>query len=127
MAYPNMAAYGMKPVFDTAITQGKLDNNMFSFYFDTHDGSTNSRLILGGVDESYYKGKLTFFPVIKKYYWSLRASKILVDGKEIDGVCNHGCTVVADTGTSLLTGPSEDLSILLSIINQFNSKLSRQA
>jgi len=117
MAYPQMAAYGMHPVFDNVMQQSKLDNNMFSFFFDTHDGSTSSRLILGGVDETYYKGKLTFFPVTKKYYWSMRASKILVDGKEVEGVCQRGCTVVADTGTSLMTGPSRDLSILLDKLN----------
>lgn len=108
-----MAAYGMQPVFDNVMKQKKLDSNVFSFYFDTEDGSTSSKLILGGVDETYYHDPITFFPVVKKYYWSIRAKSILVDNKPLDGVCNSGCTVVADTGTSLLTGPSDELAILL--------------
>lgn len=114
-----MAAYGMKPVFDNVIDQKKLDQNVFSFYFDTQDGSTSSKLILGGVDESYYHDKITFFPVIKKYYWSIKAKGILVNGEPVDGVCNAGCTVVADTGTSLLTGPSDELAVLLGIAQLF--------
>jgi Eukaryotic aspartyl protease len=110
-----MAAYGMQPVFDNVIKQRKLQSNVFSFYFDKHDGSFNSKLILGGVDESYINGQITFFPVTKKYYWSIRAKEILVNGQRVAGVCDNGCTLVADTGTSLLTGPSDELAILLGI------------
>jgi len=109
-----MAAYNMEPLFDNIMKQRKLDSNVFSFYFDNKDGSHESRLILGGVDETLYKGPIIFFPVIQKYYWTIKASKILVDGKPVPGVCDHGCKVVADSGTSLLTGPSDELSTLLS-------------
>jgi cathepsin D len=40
----------------------------------------------------------------------------LVNNKDV-GLCKHGCKVVADTGTSLLTGPSDDLYDLLDILN----------
>lgn len=44
----------------------------------------------------------------------MNADNILVNGKDM-GLCKHGCKVVADTGTSLLTGPSEALYDLLGI------------
>jgi len=37
----------------------------------------------------------------------------LVDGKDV-GFCKHGCKVIADTGTSIMTAPIDDLSALLS-------------
>jgi cathepsin D len=40
----------------------------------------------------------------------------LVNGQDI-GLCNYGCKVVADTGTSLLTGPSEELMMLVDYLN----------
>jgi len=46
--------------------------------------------------------------VVDQYYWTIKADNILVGGKDV-GACNGGCNVIADTGTSLLTGPSSDL------------------
>jgi len=46
----------------------------------------------------------------------MRAENILVDGKDI-GLCPAGCSVIADSGTSLITGPSDDLYTLLESLN----------
>jgi cathepsin D len=113
LAYPEMAAYGLVPVFDNIISQKKLASNSFSFYFDNKNGSTTSILVLGGVDGKFFTGPIVYFDVIKKYYWSLFASKILINGKPVKGVCEGGCIVVADTGTTLLTAPSEEFESLL--------------
>ena len=51
--------------------------------------------------------------VVDKYYWSLEAENILIGGKDI-GLCDRGCRVLADTGTSIMTAPFDDLSKLLS-------------
>lgn len=42
----------------------------------------------------------------------MKADNILVGGEDI-GLCKGGCRVIADTGTSLLTGPTDDLFALL--------------
>lgn len=42
----------------------------------------------------------------------MKADNILIGGKDV-GLCNGGCSVIADTGTSLLTGPSDALYDLL--------------
>jgi cathepsin D len=46
----------------------------------------------------------------------MRAENILVDGKDI-GLCPGGCQLIADSGTSLITGPSDDLYTLLETLN----------
>lgn len=108
-----MAAYNLNPVFDNIMNQKKLDKNVFSFYFNRHEDTYGSKMILGGVDESLFSGKISYANVVDKYYWTIKCDKILVGGKDI-GLCNN-CNVIADTGTSLITGPSGKLIKLLGI------------
>lgn len=89
---------------------------MFSFYYSRQDGSKSSELTLGGWDENHMEGDLHWHKVTDKYYWLLEADNILVNDKDL-GLCDRGCKVVADTGTSLLTGPSDDVMNLLDSLN----------
>eukprot|EP01017_Pseudomicrothorax_dubius_P001080 TRINITY_DN0_c3436_g1_i5.p1 TRINITY_DN0_c3436_g1~~TRINITY_DN0_c3436_g1_i5.p1 ORF type:complete len:314 (+),score=96.11 TRINITY_DN0_c3436_g1_i5:2-943(+) len=116
LAFPEMAAYNMNPVFDNVMNQKLLKNNVFSFYYDRHDGDSNSQLIIGGVDESLVSGEIKYYPVVDKYYWTIEADKILLGEKDL-GLCSPKCRLIADTGTSLMTGPTSDLTSLLDQIN----------
>lgn len=117
LAFPEMAAYDIAPVFDSIIKENKLDSNVFSFYFSKHADETDSRLIVGGVDSSLYEGEINYHKVVDRYYWTLKADNILVGGKDV-GLCpSTGCKVIADTGTSLITGPEDQLFDLLDSLN----------
>lgn len=59
---------------------------------------------------------MNFHNVANKYYWLLNAENILVNGRDV-GLCKEGCSVIADTGTSLITGPSNDLYDLIDDLN----------
>lgn len=114
-----MAAYNMNPIFDSLMKQKKLKHNIFSFYLNNLLDKSESKLIIGGVDNSLYEGKLHYHKVIDQYYWTIEADKILVGGEDL-GICNK-CKLVVDTGTSLITGPYDDLQKLLGIfLNIFN-------
>lgn len=55
------------------------------------------------------------------YYWAIEAEKLLVGGKDT-GICkSHSkCSLVIDSGTSLFTGPTKDLKVLLSKLDTGN-------
>ena len=55
-------------------------------------------------------------PRFFRYYWMIKADNILVGGEDI-GLCPSGCKVIADSGTSLITGPTDDLFTLLEKLN----------
>jgi hypothetical protein len=109
-----MAAYGITPVFDNIINNKLLPYNVMTFYYSTQNG-VDGQISLGFIDKSKFTGKLQYYKVVDKWYWSIKMDDILLNGKSL-GLCADGCKGVIDTGTSLITGPSEDLGKLLKSI-----------
>jgi hypothetical protein len=75
-----------------------------SFYYGIDPSLSDSVMTLGGIDESLAASPIKYYDIAARDYWSLRAEKILVDGKDI-GLCPSGCNLIFDTGTSLITAP----------------------
>ncbi|XP_071799853.1 lysosomal aspartic protease-like [Asterias amurensis] len=110
MGYPTIAVDGATPVFNSMVQQGLLDKPVFSFYLDRNTkDSKGGELIIGGSDPQYYRGRFTYAPVTKKGYWQFAVDGVSVNGKSM---CGAGCQAIADTGTSLITCPSDDCTKL---------------
>jgi len=118
LAYPKMAAYGIVPVFDNIIEQKLLKKNIMAFYYTINE-STDGEITLGYIDPARFTGKIQYYPVIDKFYWSIKLDDIRL-GKRSLGLCPDGCKAIVDTGTSLITGPSRELSKLLKAITVEN-------
>ncbi len=63
-------------------------------------------MTIGGVDPSLYEGQMHFHDVVDRFYWTIMADDILLGEESLNLCGSRGCKVVADTGTSLLTGPT---------------------
>ena len=71
-------------------------------------------MTVGGVDKNLYSGDIRYHDVVHEFYWTILAEDIMLGDQSL-GLCPlAGCKVVADTGTSLLTGPQTPLNKLLS-------------
>jgi len=120
LAYPKMAAYGIVPVFDNIIDQKLLKKNIMSFYYSFNE-DTDGEITLGYIDPNRFTGKLAYYPVIDKFYWTIKMDDIKIGGKSL-GLCgDDGCRAIVDTGTSLITGPTRDLMKLLHAITVENN------
>uniref|UniRef100_A0A8C4RYA0 Peptidase A1 domain-containing protein n=1 Tax=Erpetoichthys calabaricus TaxID=27687 RepID=A0A8C4RYA0_ERPCA len=114
--YPVISVQGAPPLFDTAMQQKKLPQNMlpqniFSFYLNRDPaGQVGGEQILGGVYSKYFKGEFHYVNVTSKAYWEIKADGISF-GKQLS-LCKGGCQAIVDTGTSLIVGPIQEIRSL---------------
>lgn len=113
LAYPNIAASGATPVFDNMWNQGLVSQDLFSVYLSGNDQS-GSVVMFGGIDSSYFTGSLNWVPVTAQGYWQITVDSITMNGQPI--ACSSGCQAIVDTGTSLLSGPTNAIANIQSAI-----------
>merc|ERR1712159_13644 len=112
LAFPSLAAANMYPLFDQVIDQKVLQKNEFAFYLSNRI-SRPSKLMLGDSARDAYKGEITHHDVIEDNYWAVRMADFMVGDERLHLCPDHGCKVAVDSGTSLVTGPSQHVSHLL--------------
>lgn len=111
MAYPAISVDGVTPVFDTAMAAKILPQNIFSFYFNRDPaGEVGGELMLGGFDQQYFDGDLHYVNVTRKAYWQIKMDEVRVGGTLT--LCKNGCQAIVDTGTSVITGPVQEVRAL---------------
>ena len=102
------------PIWYNMIEQGLVKDPVFSFWLNRKpEEEQGGELVFGGVDPTHFKGEHTYVPVTQKGYWQFAMGDVLIDGKPT-GYCAKGCSAIADSGTSLLAGPTA----VITMINQ---------
>ncbi|XP_074086885.1 cathepsin D [Macrotis lagotis] len=111
MAFPVISVDSVLPVFDNVMKQKLVDRNLFSFYLNRDPtAQTGGELMFGGTDSKYYTGEFTYLNVTRQAYWQVHMDGVKV--KSDLTLCKAGCEAIVDTGTSLITGPSEEIKSL---------------
>ncbi|XP_039034534.1 aspartic proteinase-like [Hibiscus syriacus] len=106
------------PVWYNMIKQGLIKDPVFSFWLNRNvEEKESGEIVFGGVDPDHYRGKHTYVPVTQKGYWQFDMGDVLI-GDKPTGYCTGGCAAIADSGTSLLAGPTvshnNDVSMCMS-------------
>lgn len=81
----------------------QLKRNIVSFWIGGPPGKRGGAMAVGGTDKRFFAGGMTWHKVEKNPYgnWMLRLNSLKVGNTEVCGGA-YGCTVIIDTGTSLL-------------------------
>lgn len=117
LAFQTISVDNVVPVFYNMVAQNLVPNPSFAFWLNRNaNASVGGELVFGGVDQSHYTGEFTYLNVTREGYWQFKMDDVKLAGNSF-GACNSsGCAAIADSGTSLLAGPS-------SIINVINQKI----
>ncbi|KAI3457343.1 hypothetical protein Pfo_014006 [Paulownia fortunei] len=100
------------PVWYNMVNQGLGKDPVFSFWLNRKGNEEDGgELIFGGVDPDHFKGEHTYVPVTQKGYWQFDMAEVLIGG-ETTGFCSGGCSAIADSGTSLLAGPTTVITLI---------------
>jgi len=116
LGFKEISVGNVVPVWYNMIDQGLLKEPVFSFWFNRNAGKgEGGELVFGGVDPNHYKGEHTYVPVTRKGYWQFDMGDVRIGGQST-GFCAGGCAAIADSGTSLIAGPTT----IIAEINQKN-------
>jgi phytepsin len=115
MAFDSISVDHVTPVWYNLLKQDLVASPVFSFWLNRQPGATitGGELTLGGVDPARYTGSWTYTPITNATYWEFNVESIAINGGST--YCSN-CRAIADTGTSLLAGPT-------ALIQQINAAI----
>lgn len=127
MGFDTISVDGAVTPFKNMIDQKLIPEPIFSFYLNRDQNSQpGGELLLGGIDQNYIDGEITYTPVTHEAYWQIKMDSVKMNphqghdpAKNVSDpivVCENGCQAIADTGTSLIAGPTADIRKLNELI-----------
>ncbi|KAH8285224.1 hypothetical protein KR054_006378, partial [Drosophila jambulina] len=109
LGYRSISMMRIKPPFYAMMEQELLAAPVFSVYLKKKGRSEGGFIFFGGSNPDYYTGNFTYVKVSYQAYWQVKMNSATIKGMEL---CQDGCEVIVDTGTSFLALPY-DQAILI--------------
>ncbi|KAJ1966352.1 aspartic proteinase precursor [Dipsacomyces acuminosporus] len=115
LGFPRLSRTQSLPPLYTMIQHGLLEKPVFSFWIrEGRQGQhAGGEVVLGGVNPKRFEGEAVSVPLIRKMYWEVELTGLLVDEYPVPNISSQ--TAIIDTGTALIVLPAVDADI----VNQF--------
>lgn len=84
--------------------QRKINQRIFSFYFNIND-KKKSALNIGGYNSEYYTGEIHYSNVNSRNYWEIAIDSIYYGDNVLIDCLEKVCSGIVDTGTSVIAAP----------------------
>mmetsp|Transcript_21169 Transcript_21169/g.46438 ORF Transcript_21169/g.46438 Transcript_21169/m.46438 type:complete len:424 (-) Transcript_21169:160-1431(-) len=108
LGFPRISVEHVVPPFNNMMDQGLVDQNLFAFWLnrDLNSKGPGGEITFGGLDKAHYKGDITYVPLSAETYWQFSVDSVSVYGHSL----STSFQAIADSGTSLLAGPSAEIN-----------------
>ncbi|KAI0061612.1 Asp-domain-containing protein [Artomyces pyxidatus] len=104
MGFESISDYNANPLFQTLVSQNKVEDASFGFYF----ADSGSELYLGGTNSDLYTGDFTYIPVTQEGYWQSTVDSVTVNGKK----AVSSTAAILDTGTTQIVGDQTGIAAI---------------
>ncbi|EGG18099.1 cathepsin D [Cavenderia fasciculata] len=113
LAFQSISVNNIPPVFYNMMDQGLVAQPLFAFWLSKTASPTNGgELSFGSIDNSKFTGAITYVPLTNRTYWEFSMDDVQYDGNSLGYCGKTGCRAIADSGTSLLAGPTEQIEAI---------------
>jgi len=116
LAFVTISVDHVTPVWYNIMNQGLVSQNLFGVWLSkTPNLQEGGEILFGGINSARYTGSLNYIPLISETYWEFDVDDFLQGGVSLgwcNGTKNGECKAIADTGTSLITGPTDQINAL---------------
>ena len=117
LGFREIAVGQVTPPWYHMVERGLVPAPLFSVWLNRNPADPNGgELVFGGMDPAHYVGEHVWAPITRRGYWQFKVDDVLVGGQSV-GFCSPdpsgaGCVAIADTGTSLIAGPKEQVAAI---------------
>lgn len=118
LGFQEISTDNVVPPFYNMVYQQLIPRSVFSVWLNGNESDpVGGEIVFGGADPSRYSGDFHFVPISQAGYWQFN-----LDGGHVGGfeICSGGCVGIADTGTTLIVGPENDIITILNVIGADN-------
>jgi cathepsin D len=118
MAWDTISVNGIKQPMDQIFANKQLcPQDLFAFWLnrDMNNNVNGGELTLCGMDPSHYTGPIAWENLKSTDYWRINLGAVTVTGTQITGPVD----AIVDTGTSLMTGPTDQIKQIQKKIGAF--------
>jgi len=113
LAFQSISVDNVVPPWYNIIAQNLVSTPLFSFWLNQNSNSEDGgELFLGGTDSTRYSGTISYTKLTSETYWQFSVGDIAIRETSLGYCGTTGCTAIADTGTSLIAGPSAQVKAL---------------
>jgi len=113
LAFQSISVDNVVPPWYNILSQNLVSSPVFSFWLTNNPNSASGgELLLGGIDSSHYNGSITYVKLTNQTYWQFSVGDIKLRDTSLGYCGTSGCNAIADTGTSLIAGPTAQVKAL---------------